>query len=178
MLVQIPHVSEGMVGRWTPSYPAIVRTFAVRIIGTVGLMLHPGLLDLITFITEGTDVTPSGLAGCINTMLGLLVLMHSLIAREFLNTVRASNPYTLHTSLCVLCPGPLSGKHLPTLTTWEFLTPVYTHVYHQMVVGLEEGPLAHRTVLSFPGNRRNLVGDLSDLPGLGIPWQVLPSKKS
>ena len=77
--VQIPHMSEGMVGRWTPSYPAIVRTFVVRIINTIGLMFHPGLLDFITFVTEGTDVTPSGLGRCLNTMLGLLVLAHYLV---------------------------------------------------------------------------------------------------
>ena len=94
VLVQIPHACERMVGRWTPSYPAIIRTFMVRIIRTIGLVFHPGLLDLVALTTEGTDVPSSDLGRCLNTMLGPLVLMHSLVAGILLTTVRAFNPYT------------------------------------------------------------------------------------
>ena len=101
VLVQIPHMSQGMVGRWTPSYPATVGTFTVRIIRAIGLMFHPDLLDLVPFTTEGTDVTPSDLGGCLNTMLGHLVLIHYLVARILLTTVRAFNLYYLtHKPLC------------------------------------------------------------------------------
>ena len=71
MLVQVPHMRERMVSRWTPSYPAKIRTFTVRIIRAIGLMFHPGLLDLVPFTTEGTDVTPSDWASASTPCLAL-----------------------------------------------------------------------------------------------------------
>ena len=57
VLVQIPHACERMVGGWTSSYPAILRTFMVRIVRTIGLVFHPGFIDSVALMTEGTDVT-------------------------------------------------------------------------------------------------------------------------
>ena len=177
MLIQIPHAGERMVGRWTPSNPAIIRSFTVRIVRTIGLVFHPGLLDLVALTTKETDVPSLDLGGCLNTVLGLLVLTHSLSTGILLTTVRAFNLVTCYTSLCVLSPSPFGGKHLATLTTWKLLTSMHPHVDHQGVVGIE-GPLAHRAVLPFPGNSWNLVGDLSNFSGLGTLRQVLPLKKS
>ena len=71
---------------------------------------------------------------------------------------------------------PPIRKDFPTLIAWEFLTPVDPHMDHKMVVGLE-GLLTHWTVLSFPGNSWNLVGDLSNLPGLSTPRKGPPQQR-
>ena len=93
-----------------------------------------------------------------------------------LTTVWALNLLTLNTGSCVSGMHPSVSKNFPTLTTWEFLTPVDPHMDHKAVVGLE-GLLAHQTVLSFPGYSWNLVGDLSNLPSLSTLGKVFPTKK-
>ena len=149
----------------------------IRVVRTIGLVFYPGLFDLVPFTTERTYEPSLDLGSGVRTMLGQVVLTHPLSTCILLTTVRACNPVTCHTSLCVHCPHPFGGKHLPPLTTWEFLITVYPYVNHQVVVGFER-LLAHWTVFPLSGYSRNLVGNLCDFPGLGSLGQVLPMKKS
>ena len=142
------------------------KDLAVRAVGTIGLVFYPGLIDLVPFTTERTYEPSLDLDSSIRTMLGPMVLMHPLSTCILLTTVRACNPVTCHTNLCVSHPHP-----------WEFLTTVYSHVNHQAVVGFER-LLAHWTVIPLSGYSRNLVWHLCDFPGLGSFRQVLPMKKS
>ena len=101
MLVQIPHACERMVGGWTPSYPAIIRTLMVRIVRTIGLVFHPGLLDLVALTTKGTDIPSLDLGRCLNTILGPLVLMHSPEYRNTPDHSQGIQPrYLSHKPLC------------------------------------------------------------------------------
>ena len=109
-------------------------------------------------------------------MRSFLVLLQPLITNVLLTTNQTLKLLTMNTGSCMSCMHPFIGKNLPTLTTWEFLTPVDPHMDHKVVVGLE-GLLAHRTVLSLPGYRWNLVGDLSNLPSLSTLRKVFPTKK-
>ena len=52
MHIQIPHTGEGMVSHRTPSNPAIVRTFPIRVLSTIWLVLTPCLLYLKGFATK------------------------------------------------------------------------------------------------------------------------------
>ena len=113
----------------------------------------------------------------INTMLGLMVLLHALGTGILLTTVWTCHPTTLNTGRSVPRPHLLTSQHLTTLVTWVLLPSVHPHVYHQPVVCFK-GLLTHRTVLGFPRNSRNLVWDFSNLPGLSTLRKVLPTKKS
>ena len=107
MKIQVPHMGERMISRWTTLNPAIERTLAIRVVRTIGLVFHPVLLDLISLTTERANEPSLYLGGSLSTMLDLIVLTHPLGAGILLTTVRACNPVTSHTSLCVLRP------HLP-----------------------------------------------------------------
>ena len=107
MKIQVSHTGEWMISRWTTHNPTIERSLMIRVVGTIWLMFHPGLLDLISLTTERANEPSMYLGGSLSTMLGLMVLMHPLGAGILLTTVRVCNPDTLHTSLCVLRP------HLP-----------------------------------------------------------------
>ena len=109
MKIQVPHMGEWMISGWTTRNPAIERTLAIKVVRTIGLVFHPGLLDLIFLTTERANEPSLYLGGSLSTMLGLMVLMHPLGAGILLTIVRACNPVTSHTSLCVLCPHPPSG---------------------------------------------------------------------
>ena len=107
MKIQVPHMGEWMISGWTARNPTIERTLVIRVVGTIGLVFHPALLDLITLTTERANEPSLNLGSCLSTMLGPMVLMHPLGTGILLTTVRACNLVTLHTSLCVLYP------HLP-----------------------------------------------------------------
>ena len=109
MKIQVPHMGERMISRRTTHNPAIERTFAIRAVGTIGLVFHPGLFDLITLTSKRANETSLDLGSHLSTMLGLMVLTHPLGTSILLTTVRACNPGTSHTSLCVLCPHPPGG---------------------------------------------------------------------
>ena len=109
-------------------------------------------------------------------MLSLMVLFHTLLTRKLLTTVRASNLLTLHTSLCVDPVHLPSGQDLATLITGELLTPLYPHMDHQPVMRFK-GLLTYGTNLGLPGHRGNLIGDFSNLPGLGTLWEIFPMNK-
>ena len=113
----------------------------------------------------------------INTMLGPMVLLHTLGTGILLITVRTCHLMTLNTGGSVPPPHFLTRQHLTTLVTWVLLPSVHPHVYHQPVVCFQ-GLLTHQTVLGFPRNSRNLVWDFSNLPGLSTLRKVLPMKKS
>ena len=116
MKIQVPHKGEWMISRWTTHNPTIERTLAIRVVGTIGLVFHPGLLDLISLTTERANEPSLYLGGSLSTMLGLMVLMHPLGAGILLTTVRACNPVTLHTSLCAA----------PSTSAW-WLAPSHTY---------------------------------------------------
>ena len=105
--IQVPHTDEWMISRWTAHNPTIERTLVISVVGTIGLVFHPGLLDLISLTTERANEPSLDLGSCLSTMFGPMVLTHPLGTGILLTTVRACNPVTSHTSLCVLCP------HLP-----------------------------------------------------------------
>ena len=44
--VQVPHMGESMVGHRTPCNPAMIRTFMIRVVSTVGLVFPPCLFNL------------------------------------------------------------------------------------------------------------------------------------
>ena len=161
-------MGEGVVGRQTSSNPTIIRTFPVRVIWTIQFMLPPSFLNLICLPTERTNKPTLGdCSACI--MLSMVVLTHQESTGILLHTDRACHLVTLHTCLCVLCPCPSGSKNLPTLTTWEFLTPMDAHMDSQSVVCLEDLS-AHRTGCLSSGDSLNLVWDLSDFTGLHSLW--------
>ena len=175
MHIQIPHMGERMIGHWTPSNPAIVWTFPIRVLSTIWLVLTPCHFYLKGFPTKRANKTAWG-NHRISPMLGLVVLMHGVSTSKLFLTHRACNPLTLHTQLCVLCPVPSSCQYFPTLTTWELLTPVDTHMYSHSVVGLED-LLTHWAGCLSPRDGWNLIGHLSYLPGLCPLWQIFTLKK-
>ena len=107
MKIQVPHTGEWMISRWTTHSPTIERSLMIRVVRTIWLMFHPGLLNLVPLTTERANKPSLSLGSSLSTMLSLMVLMHPLGAGILLTTVRACNPVTSHTSLCVLRP------HLP-----------------------------------------------------------------
>ena len=109
MKIQVPHMGEWMISRWTTHNPTIERSLAIRLVRTIELVFHPGLLDLISLTTERANEPSLYLGGSLSTMLGLMVLTHPLGAGILLTTVRACNPITSHTSLCVIHPHPPGG---------------------------------------------------------------------
>ena len=106
MKIQVPHMGEWMIGRWTTHNPAIERTLAIRVVRTIGLVFHQGLLYLITLTTERANEPSLDLGSHLSTILGPMVLTHPLGTSILLTTVRACNLVTSHTSLCVLHPHP------------------------------------------------------------------------
>ena len=132
-------------------------------------LFHPTLLNSVRLMTVRAHKILIHLRS-ISTMLGLLVLLHPLRTGILLTTVWTCHLLTLDTSQCVSFPHFLVGQDFTTLSTRVFFIPVHPHVDHQLV-------LTHRTVLGFPWDGRNLVRDLSNLPGLGALWKVLPTKK-
>ena len=109
MKIQVPHMGEWMISRWTTLNSTIERSLMIRVVGTIWLMFHPGLLDPVSLTTERANKPSLYLGSSLSTMLGLMVLMHPLGAGILLTTVRACNLVTSHTSLCVLHPHPPGG---------------------------------------------------------------------
>ena len=64
-------------------------------------------------------------------MLSFMVLLHTLLARKLLTTVRASNLLTMDTSLCMDPEHSSCGQDITTLVTGEFLTPVHSYMDHK-----------------------------------------------
>ena len=175
MHVQIPHTGESMAGHWTPCNPAIVRTLMIRVVSTVWLVFTPSFFNLKRFTTKRSHKTALG-DYRISPMFGPMMLAHTVNTGILLVTNCTRNFSTLHTCLCVLCQIPSIYQHLPTLTTWEFLIPVYTHVDNDSVVGLEDLS-AHRTGSLTSRYSWNLIVHLSNFPGLCSSWQVFTLKK-
>ena len=173
--VQVPHMGEWVIHCRTASDPTIIRTLVIRIIRTIWLVFCPTLLDPICLTTVRAHETLIQLR-CISTMLGLPVLLHPLRASILLTTVWTCHLLTPNTSQCVSFPHFLVSQDLTIFSIRVLFAPVHPHVHHQLVVCLK-GLLTHRTVLGFPWDRRNLVRDLCNLPGLGVLWKVLPMKK-
>ena len=109
MKIQVPHTGEQMISGWTTHNPTIERSLMIRVVGTIWLMFHPGILDMISLTTERANKPSMYLGSSLSTMLGLMVLTHPLGAGILLTTVRACIPVTSHTSLCVLHPHPPGG---------------------------------------------------------------------
>ena len=91
--------------------------------------------------------------------------------------VRTWHLATLNTSFSVSPQHFPAGQYLTTLVTWELLSSVHPHVFHQPVVCFK-GLLTHQTVLGLSRNSMQLVGDLSNVPGLSTLRKVLPTKNS
>ena len=70
MKIQVPHMGEWMISRWTTRNPTIERTLAIRVVRTIGLVFHPGLLDLISLTTERANEPSLDLGSHLSTMLG------------------------------------------------------------------------------------------------------------
>ena len=94
MKIQVPHMDEWMISCWTAHNPTIERFLAIRVVGTIGLVFYPGLLNLVTLTTERADEPSLDLGSNINAMLDPMVLMHPLGTGILLTTVRACNPVT------------------------------------------------------------------------------------
>ena len=109
MKSQVPHMGEWMISGWMTCNPTIERSLMIRVVRTIWLMFHPGFLDPVSLTTERANEPFLFLDGSLSTMIGLMVLMHPLGAGILLTTVRACNPVTSHTSLCVLHPHPPGG---------------------------------------------------------------------
>ena len=139
--VQVADLVEGVVCSRTTSDPAKIRTFPIRIGLTIGFMFSPTLFDVVFLITIRTDI--GALIRGISTMWSFLVLLQPLGTSIFLTTNWALKLLIMNTGSCVSGMHPFVGKNLPTLTTWEFLTPVDPHMDHKVVVGLE-GLLVHQ----------------------------------
>ena len=75
--VQVPHMGESMAGHWTPCNPAIIRTFTIRVVSTIGFVFPPCLLDLKRFPTKWANKTTLR-NHRISTMFGLVVLAHNM----------------------------------------------------------------------------------------------------
>ena len=172
--VQAVDPVEGVVCSRTASNPTKIRTFPIRIGLTIGLVFSPALFIYGTLCCKRDSHRCPHLEHG-STMLSFPVLFQPLGTRIFVTTNWALKLLTMNTGSCVSGMHPFVSKNLPTLTTWEFLTPVDPHMDHKVVVGLK-GLLAHQTVLSFPGYSWNLVGDLSNLPSLSTLGKVFPMK--
>ena len=98
-------------------------------------------------------------------MLGLVMLVHGLSTCEQFLTHWAFSPLTMHTRLCVLIPVTFCGQHLPTLTTWELLTPMYTHMNLYPVVRFET-LLTNWACCFTPWHHRDLIRNLCNLTPL------------
>ena len=168
--IQIPHMRKGMLTHWTPYHSAKIRALPVRIFAAVWLVLQPCLAHSERFGAEWA-YKPTFRHYRVSSMLSFMVLVHGLSTREQLPTHRACSPLTMNTRLGVFSPVSPRGQHLPTLTTWEFLTPVDAHVNLCPVVGLED-PLADWAWCLAPGDRWYIIGDFSCLPGLVPSWKV------
>ena len=155
--------------------PCNSKGLSIRVVCTISLVLPPSFLYLELFPTKWANKSTLG-NNWISTMFGTVVLMHDGSTCILLLTHRACHLVTLHTHLCVLCPHPSGCKNLPTLTTWEFLSPVDTHMNSYSVVQFED-LLAHRAGCLSSGDSQNLVWHLSDFPGLRFLWQVFTTKK-
>ena len=139
-------------------------------------MFYPGFADPVHLLAKGTSIPHPGLRS-LNTMLSFMVLLHTLLTSELLTTVRACNLPTLYTSLCVNPVHFSSGQDFTTLITGEFLAPVNPHMDHEPVMCFESH-LTYGTNLGLPGHRRDLIGDLCNLPGLGTFWEIFPMNKA
>ena len=159
----------------TTSNSTIERTLPIRGINTNQHVFQHTFLDPVHFTTMRAWKTLNHLR-CINTMFGLMVLLLALRASILLTTVRTLHLVTLDTSFNVSQHFP-AGQYLTTPVTWELLSSVHPHVFHQTVVGFK-GLLAHWTVLGLSRNSWQLVGDFSNLPDLSTLRKVFPMKKS
>ena len=139
-------------------------------------MLRPCLLHLKGLRTERTDKPPRGYDR-ICPMLCLVVIVHGLSTGKQFLTHLAFSPLTMHTRLCVLVPIPPRGQHLPTLTTWEFLTPMHSHVNFHPMVRLE-ALLADWACCLAPGHLRNLVRNLCHLPRCAPSGRSSPRRRA
>ena len=175
MNIQVPHTRKGMITHRTPYHPAKVGALFVRIITAIRLMLWPCFSHSEWFGAEWA-YKPTFWHNRVSSMLSFMVLVHGLSTSKQFPAHRACSPLTMNARLGMFCPVPPWGKDLPTLTTWEFLTPVDTHMNLSPVVGLED-PLAHWAWCFAPGDRWNFIGDFSSLPGLVPSWQVFTPKK-
>ena len=173
--IQVPHMREGMITHRTPCYPAKVETFPIRVSTAIWLVLWPCFSHSEWFGTEWA-YKPTFQHNRVSSMLSFMVLVHGLSTSKQFPAHRACSPLTMNARLGVFRPVPYWGKNLPTLTTWEFLTPVDTHMNLSPVVGLED-LLAHWAWCFTPGDCWNLIGDFSNLPGLVPSWQVFSPKK-
>ena len=82
----------------------------------------------------------------------------------------------MHTWLCVLIPISLCGQHLPTLTTWELLTPMHAHMNLYPVVRFET-LLTNWAWCFTPWDHRNFIQNLCNLSSLCPFRQVFTLKK-
>ena len=176
MTVEILHPGKCMACRRTTSDPAIERFLKIRVIHTNWPVFQHTLFDRVHLTTVRAPKTLIQLRS-VNTILGPLVLPHTLGTGILLTTVWTSHLITLNTGRSVPPPYFLTSQHLTTLITWVLLPSMHPHVYHQPVV-CYKGLLTHRTVLGFPRNCRNLVWHFGNLPGLSTLREVPPTKKS
>ena len=173
--IQVPHMRKGMVTHRTPYHPAEVGALFVRICTAVRLVLWPCLPHSEWFGAEWA-YKPTFQHYRVSSMLSFMVLVHGLSTREQFPAHRGCSPLTMNTWLGVFSPVSPQSQHLPTLTTWEFLTPVDAHVNLCPVVGLED-LLADWACCFTPGDRWYIIGDFCCLPGLVPSWQVFTPKK-
>ena len=136
MTIKVTDPGEGMVCHGTSGDPTKIRPFSVRVISTIWLVLTPCLFDPKTFATKWAYKSTLRHYR-ISPMLGLVVLVHGLSTSKWLFTYRACNSFTFHTRLGMILPVSLASQHLPTLTTWEFLTSMHPHMYFNPVVQFE-----------------------------------------
>ena len=102
MHIQIPHTGEGMVGHRTPSNPAIVWTFPIRVLSTIWLVLTPCLFYLKGFATKWAN-KPAWRNHRISPMLGLVVFMHGLSTSKLFPDIQGMQPaYLAHMIVCAL----------------------------------------------------------------------------
>ena len=174
--IQVPHMRKGMITHRTPYHPAKVGTLPVRISTAIRLVLWPCFLHSEWFGAEWA-YKPTFRHNRVSSMLSFMVLVHGLSTSKQFPAHRACSPLTMNTRLGVFSPVPPHGKNLPTLTTWEFLTPVDTHMNLSPVVGLED-LLAHWAWCFTPGDRWNIIGDFCNLPGLVPSWQVFTWRRA
>ena len=173
--IQVPHTRKGMITHWTPCHPAKVWALLVRIVTAIRRVLWPCFSHSERFGAEWA-YKPTFWHNRVSSMLSFIVLVHGLSTSKQFPAHWACSPLTMNTRLGVFSPIPSWSKHLPTLTTWEFLTLVDTHVDLNPVVGLED-PLAHWAWCFAPGDRWYFIGDFSSLPGLVPCRQVFTPKK-
>ena len=95
-----------------------------------------------------------------------------------LTTVWTRHLLPLHTSTdCVSSASSCWPACLTTLVTWELLSSMHPHVFHQPMVVLNLCDTARQSLASLR-NSRQLVRDLSYLPGLSTLREVLTMKQS